>query len=454
MVVNFRNTLPTPVTMHPHGIFYSEEMDGAYKGKYTDPGGFVQRNQTFQYVWDARPGTEGAWLYHDHGPIDPMPVFKGLFGPLIVRDPGAPRPDREFTLFFHDLVPVATGLDVSFSCVNGKAYPGNTPTLEANVGENVAFHVYGIDNDFHTFHLHGHRWTDESGKVVDNVTLGPGDSIDRERRRGQPRPLVLPLPRVHPSAQRDERLVRGQLTRRALPVLACALAWLVALVAVAGAEAANRRISISDYRWSDDEIEIDLGEHVTWYWVGPDTVHSVTGDSPSSAAIDSDPGNNFPNHPVGDSFQVGFDEPGSYDFDCKLHNSVRGTITVSNLPGDPSAEPDPVPANRVDRAGPRLREIALDSRTVHRRGARLGFALDEAAKVYADYYRVDRHGRRTYAGYELWRNRFIGYNDVRFAAAGKHFDADRGRYEARIWAADELDNTSKRRKVRFEIRRR
>ena len=43
IVVNFRNKVDAPVTIHPHGIFYAQEMDGAYKGKYTDPGGFVQR---------------------------------------------------------------------------------------------------------------------------------------------------------------------------------------------------------------------------------------------------------------------------------------------------------------------------------------------------------------------------------------------------------------------------
>src|SRR6202042_2704561 len=36
IVVNFRNETGTPVTMHPHGIFYTADMDGSYKGKYTD----------------------------------------------------------------------------------------------------------------------------------------------------------------------------------------------------------------------------------------------------------------------------------------------------------------------------------------------------------------------------------------------------------------------------------
>src|SRR5438067_1832441 len=35
IVVNFRNEAGPPVTIHPHGIFYTSDMDGAYKGKYT-----------------------------------------------------------------------------------------------------------------------------------------------------------------------------------------------------------------------------------------------------------------------------------------------------------------------------------------------------------------------------------------------------------------------------------
>ena len=41
--------------------------------------------------------------------------------------------------------------------------------------------MIAIDNDFHTFHIHGHRWKDPNGgKIIDNQTLGPGDSISAE----------------------------------------------------------------------------------------------------------------------------------------------------------------------------------------------------------------------------------------------------------------------------------
>jgi FtsP/CotA-like multicopper oxidase with cupredoxin domain len=191
VVVHFQNRVDVPTTIHPHGIFYAEEMDGAYKGRFTDPGGFVQKNRAFTYVWEAREDSVGTWLYHDHGPMDPLPVFKGMFGPLIVRDPGAgTRPDKEFFLVLHAFSPVATHLNQQFSCINGRAYAGNTPTLRARVGQRVAFHVIALDDDFHTFHLHGHRWADTSGygtqgnpgagKSLDAKTLGPAESFTFE----------------------------------------------------------------------------------------------------------------------------------------------------------------------------------------------------------------------------------------------------------------------------------
>jgi FtsP/CotA-like multicopper oxidase with cupredoxin domain len=180
LVVNFKNTLTVPVTMHPHGVLYSQQMDGAYKGKFTDPGGFVKPGKTFQYSWDCKAGTEGVWPYHDHGPMDPAPLYKGLFGAINVRKKGAPRPDVDHYIFFNSLLPGATGLSKPYQCINGRSYAGNTPTLTAKVGQRVAQHVIGMSNDFHTYHLHGHRWTGPDGRVVDNVTVGPADSYSLE----------------------------------------------------------------------------------------------------------------------------------------------------------------------------------------------------------------------------------------------------------------------------------
>lgn len=246
-------------------------------------------------------------------------------------------------------------------------------------------------------------------------------------------------------------MVHRQLTARA--ALGVALALIGVLAAAPAAQATNQRIAISNYQWSIPDIHIDLGEHVTWYWTGPDVVHSVTGDAPNDAGIDSDPGNPLPNHPVGDSFEVDFGQPGVYPFRCKLHNSVRGTVTVSNTPGNPEGEPaQPVPKNNVDLKAPEIRQISLARKTFRGRGEQLHFSISEKAKLDGEYYRIDRNGRRSFAGWDKWKS-YIGINQVRFGRRGEHFKAEPGRYVAELRATDYDNNTSRPRKVHFRIGR-
>ena len=104
---------------------------------------------------------------------------------------------------------------------------------------------------------------------------------------------------------------------RCLPALAGLLVALALLPSIAAAD--SHRVAIGDYRWSQPEVNVDLGQHVTWYWVGPDTIHSVTGISANDKGEDSDPQTSFPQHKPGDSFQLSFNSPGTYLFQCKLH---------------------------------------------------------------------------------------------------------------------------------------
>ena len=232
-----------------------------------------------------------------------------------------------------------------------------------------------------------------------------------------------------------------------------ALAILAALLLAAPASADNRRIAISDYSWSDPEIELDLGEHVTWYWVGPDLMHSVTGTSDNAIGLDSDPQTNQPQHELGDKFQLTFEQPGEYVFNCKLHSTVKGTVTVSATPGDPVSEPDPVPPLRVDRTPPRLRDVLLGAKVFGRRGTSLRFSLGERSRVSAEIYSLATGGRRSFAGYRTWKG-YIGPNGVRIGGRSAHFRPRPGRYEAVVKATDEANNTSTPRRLRFTIRRR
>jgi FtsP/CotA-like multicopper oxidase with cupredoxin domain len=179
-VVHFRNgdtKLRQAVTMHPHGVRYNPDYDGTYLGEHTRIGGFVGPGEEFTYTWECTPDSVGVWPYHDHGPNHTLNTFRGLFGALIVRERGAKWPDVEQVLFLHQLIPPATGLPRAFQCINGRSAAGNTPTVRARVGQDVAFHVMGMDDNFHDFHVHGHRWKDGSGAFVDTPSVGPNETV-------------------------------------------------------------------------------------------------------------------------------------------------------------------------------------------------------------------------------------------------------------------------------------
>jgi plastocyanin len=229
-----------------------------------------------------------------------------------------------------------------------------------------------------------------------------------------------------------------------------ALVVVVALFVAANASAANRRVAIGHYQWSLPQVHLDLGEHVTWYWVGPDTLHSVTGTSPNDAGWDSDPGASTPRHDLGDTYRLTFDQPGTYTFQCKLHSSVRGSVVVSDVPGDPNREVDPVPKVNIDVKPPHLNGVKLQSNNFGRKGTTLQWGTNEKAKLDAEYYEV-RHGHRgEFAGWDDWKGH-VGYNDATFGGKSKHFDARPGRYVAVIRATDESNNTGKKKTRRFSV---
>lgn len=63
-----------------------------------------------------------------------------------------PPPERaRYLLLFHTL------RDAQM-CINGRKYLGNTPTVVAGPTTFMRFGVVGMGSDFHTFHIHGHRW--------------------------------------------------------------------------------------------------------------------------------------------------------------------------------------------------------------------------------------------------------------------------------------------------------
>lgn len=228
-------------------------------------------------------------------------------------------------------------------------------------------------------------------------------------------------------------------------------ALLTALAAAPAARAANTRVSISNFAWSNPRVEINLDEKVTWDWIGPDLAHSVTGTSSNALAWDSDPGTDAPSHQLGDSFTLQFSQPGIYTFQCKLHSSVRGEVIVSETPGDPESDPGPQAPLNLDVTRPTLGSVQLSRQQIHgHNGTTTTAHISERGTLEAEYFRLRPKGGRKFNGYSTW-DAFIGINRFGLGARGKHFKAKPGSYLAVLRTTDLSANKSKPVRKRFSI---
>ena len=96
---------------------------------------------------------------------------------ILGRDEQAP--DREFEVA---LAPMGK----KFMTIDGHAFVGNTPVFHAKVGELVQWDVMAIGSDFHTFHVHGHRWLGPGDVPRDTQTVGPAESYRIRWREDAP----------------------------------------------------------------------------------------------------------------------------------------------------------------------------------------------------------------------------------------------------------------------------
>ena len=198
--VVFKNNTRYPASMHPHGVFYQKNSEGAQYDDGTSgadkdddavpPGG------TVTYVWEvpvrAGPGpmdpSSVLWMYHGH--VDePADTNAGLIGPMIITKRGMARPDgspkdvdREFvnlytvmdenaSLYLDDNIQMFPGDPGSVDpdddgfiesnlmhSINGYVF-GNLPleTMTMHKGEHVRWYVMaqGTEVDLHTPHWHG-----------------------------------------------------------------------------------------------------------------------------------------------------------------------------------------------------------------------------------------------------------------------------------------------------------
>jgi FtsP/CotA-like multicopper oxidase with cupredoxin domain len=91
-----RNRLPSPTTVHWHGITIRNNMDGV--PGLTQPAVAAGRDFTYQFT----AGDAGTYWYHPHAGTH---LDRGLYGPLIVDDPAEPAAyDHDWTVVLDDWI--------------------------------------------------------------------------------------------------------------------------------------------------------------------------------------------------------------------------------------------------------------------------------------------------------------------------------------------------------------
>jgi hypothetical protein len=216
LAVTFLNRALQPLSMHPHGVKYDKDSEGALYDPAPGRGAAIGTGATFTYVWhldqDSAPlptePSSKAWLYHSHVVPDEEAML-GLVGFIIVTDPDRAKPDgtpkdvdREMASLFliHDesglgpaakeaweyanipgAPPALTFAETAEALEIGKRYAingrifGNLTGLEMIEGERVRWYTFGLgdETDVHTAHWHGETVIEDGHRRTDVIELFP-----------------------------------------------------------------------------------------------------------------------------------------------------------------------------------------------------------------------------------------------------------------------------------------
>ncbi|KAL9973398.1 hypothetical protein ACROYT_G019854 [Oculina patagonica] len=228
--VHFKNMANGTFSVHPHGVFYRKDSEGALyedqtsgantKDDHVPPGG------SHVYSWRLTEGhspTEDdddclTWIYHSH--VTPhKDINTGLIGILLTCKKGilesAKNVDKEFVSLFTVLDENESWLldkNIQEYCgdpagveregkdfqdsnkmhaINGYLY-GNLPGLEMCLGDSVRWHLAGIGNevDIHTAYIHGQSFIID-GHRKDVASLFPATFVTASMKALNPGTWML-----------------------------------------------------------------------------------------------------------------------------------------------------------------------------------------------------------------------------------------------------------------------
>jgi plastocyanin len=197
----FESSETSMIGIHVHGVHYDIKDDATYGRMNMNGDSGVTCGGSIDYEWNAALGTQGAWPYHDHtfsinevgaeglglfgtvivnpenGEINGLVVDNGV-GTVIIDDENEPL-EKEFILWMVSSETLGRsifyGNEIDYSTTQ---YDGETigmketalwtnPNLLTREGGNYRFHVLGLGDEVHAFHLHGHRWTEDIHQDAD-----------------------------------------------------------------------------------------------------------------------------------------------------------------------------------------------------------------------------------------------------------------------------------------------
>jgi FtsP/CotA-like multicopper oxidase with cupredoxin domain/plastocyanin len=195
------------VGIHVHGVHYSIEDDASYQRMHmtgTTAESAASCGNSVMYEWNVAAGTAGTWPYHDHtfskNEVGAEDI--GLFGAIIVNPASGnvaglvdehtgkikqvkvEKIEKEFILWMVSSEVLGRSVFYGMEIDNDVNNDGTetvddikqtplwtNPPLYASDGAIVRYHVLGLGDETHAFHLHGHRWTEDPSKKSDIIDV-------------------------------------------------------------------------------------------------------------------------------------------------------------------------------------------------------------------------------------------------------------------------------------------
>jgi FtsP/CotA-like multicopper oxidase with cupredoxin domain len=176
------NKLPEPTTVHWHGIFLVNGMDGV--GGITQK--TIQPGETFKYEFPLIQ--HGTFMYHPHH--DEMTqMAQGMMGLFIIhpRQPTGTPVDHDFAILLSEWrIDIGARrpdpsemTDFNVLTMNARCFPGTAP-LVVKHNSRVRIRLGNLSAmDHHPIHLHGHRFfvTETDGGVIPESARWPETTV-------------------------------------------------------------------------------------------------------------------------------------------------------------------------------------------------------------------------------------------------------------------------------------